>query len=158
MKKFNQIVQVSFSVDTVATMILDKISPEFAHRELLVESIIAPLIINDNGSDRKRLGHVISALFGHEPKLDFEIGQEMYCKDNLYINGDYVEIGPCKVIEVAPFRDSNQVKIEFVRPVKGNTESKWVSTENLRNLTEQDRALLERRDDCAVAAAEEASL
>jgi hypothetical protein len=138
MKKFNQQIEVSFSVDTVATMLLEKISPEFAHRELLVENIIAPMISNNQSGDRRRLGSVISALFGVRKELDITVGSTMFCTEEYYQNGNYLKKGSCTILEVDPHKDGAEVQIEYYKEGKDGTlkvETCWVNVNQLTNMS-----------------------
>lgn len=75
MKKFNKTISIEVSLDAIANQLLSTISDGFAHRELIVETIIGTA--HENGS----LGAIYSALSGYKTELDFEIGQEVAVSD-----------------------------------------------------------------------------
>jgi hypothetical protein len=134
MRKFNQIISVAFAVDAVTTMLLEKIDKSFPHRELLVETIITPLILTGNDSDMIRLGNIMSAMFGHKAELDFVVGQVVECSEKVYKNNERVMIGRAVVLKVEPLKDRNHIQVEYTYlNNKGVEESgtQWVSKESL---------------------------
>jgi hypothetical protein len=154
MRTFNKTVNIQFSIDSVANMLLEKIGPEFPHRELLVESIITPLVVNGSSNDEKRLGLMLSAMFGHKNELDFSNGQRLYCTDSVYVKNDYKEIGFCTVLEVEPYRDDTQVKISFMKPGETKEQTKWVRSSHLRNLTTEEDDHIQAGIDAEISAME----
>ena len=138
MKRFNKQIEISFSVDTVAEMLLAKIDTSFPHKELLVENIIAPMVVNGNSGDSKRLGSIISALFGVKKELDFNVGDRMFCTDTYYANNEYHKKGSCTILEVEPHKDGDEIKIEYKRLQRDGeykTDTSWVSPTTLQTMS-----------------------
>lgn len=119
MKKFNKEITVSVSVDAIAGELLEGMHPEFKHRELVAEAMIATSL------DKGTIGHLYSALHGHLPDINFKVDDVVICKReaNMYVREGSVDepiswkrkyqvIGECKVIEVNPFAD-REILIEY---------------------------------------------
>lgn len=136
LKKFNQSIQIEIEIDVIAEKLLSTFDSEFPHKELMTETLIS--IALEDG----RVSDLFNTLNGFEKKLDFYVGEELYCNTEQYmytIEGDkwikkYVPIGKCLVIEINPFGKGGQILIEYTY-VKdlGETEKRknWVNKNEL---------------------------
>jgi hypothetical protein len=79
MKKFNQVITVEVSVDSVAQHLLSTISDSFPHGEQVVETIIGAML-NDN-----KLGFLYNSLNGYSNDINFVVGQSFYCSTKKYM-------------------------------------------------------------------------
>lgn len=145
MRKFNQTIEVSFSVDMIADMIREQFKDTFLHADLLVESIITPMVVNNNGFDKARLGHVIGALFGRANTINIVEGAVVNCNETYYSSKDdkQTQIGKATVIEVEAFRDFSQVRIEFDKTDRKGVvqrETSWVALRTLSDWIESEPA------------------
>lgn len=121
MKKFNEVITIEVSVDSIAQQLLNTISPEFKHREILAEAIIGRMK-KDNS-----LSYLYNSLNGCPCEIDFKIGEEV-CTDkplkvygywtpesiatNNTVNGD---VSSAKIIEIDEY-DNDKLLIEFEVP------------------------------------------
>jgi hypothetical protein len=144
MKKFNQTIQISVSVDDIAKSLLSKFDTSFPHAELLTETVIGNLM------QRKHtvgLSQVYNALNGYTNEIDFEVGQEVICEDEMYthyvdmddnkIKSGYKKIGHCKITEIDIYRD-NKVCVEYTfvnKDLTDTKDTKWVSHTNCKAYT-----------------------
>lgn len=118
MKKFNQVIKVEVSVDSIADQLLNSFNPEFKHREMLTETIIAL------GIEKNTLTYLYNNLNGYTNDINFKEGDVVICKDQCYKFVDegtdgvakwvekYVKIGQCVVKSVNPLAE-NKVVIEY---------------------------------------------
>lgn len=138
MKKFNQVIKVEVSVDEIAKKLLDTFQGEYAHRELLAETIIGTALHNGT------LGYVYNSLNGFSADIDFKVGQIVDCKETVWqyrvkpgtVDADTPEydrraypIGESKIIDIDVYRDK-KLKIEYqVMSGKGewSTDTGWVN-------------------------------
>lgn len=137
MNKFNKIITIEVSVDSIAEQLLSNISPDFKHRELLTETIIGQALTSD------KLGYVYNALNGFTNDIDFKVGDVVICEETAWkyerSNGGVDEapkykqerrtVGQCKVIEINPY-SAQKVKVEWTTiNSQGNpsTDYAWVS-------------------------------
>jgi hypothetical protein len=109
MKKFDKIITVEVSVDSIAKSLLDSMSPDFKHRDLLVESIISPAT----------------------NEINFSVGEVVDCIDTRFVNGTegkskgaYYPIGRAEIIEINLY-SHEKLRVKFML---GEVESvTWVS-------------------------------
>jgi hypothetical protein len=135
MKNFNQVISVQVSVNSIANQLLDSMSADFKHRELVTESIIGRML--NDGS----LSYLYNSLNGYPTTIDFKIGDEVGSVDGLRTYGYWTEesveknnscLGYVKngtVIEINEYSDK-KIKIQFQTPNnKGgfDTSSQWVN-------------------------------
>lgn len=118
MKKFNQVISVEVSVDSIAEQLLSQMNPEFKHKELVVESIIGPLLYKDN------LSYLYNALNGYTNDIDFKVGEEVMCQDKIYTftrdaatgelseQSKYITMGIAKIVSIEPYRRKN-LELEY---------------------------------------------
>lgn len=78
MKKFNQVITVEVSVDSIAQQLLSTMKEDFKHSELLTEAIIASSL------DKGNISYVYNSLNGFTNEIDFKIGDEIRVKDEEY--------------------------------------------------------------------------
>ena len=133
MKKFNKIITVEVSVDSIAEQLLATMSPDFKHRELVTEAIIG------TGVDKSTLSYVYNALNGFSPEIDFKVGDMVISEHTEWMypteesrtkrNSVSVAIGECKVIAIDLYT-KDKLKVEYVHQnIEGKTEPKttWVN-------------------------------
>jgi hypothetical protein len=117
--------------------LLEKLDKSFLHKELLVESIMTPLVLSDTIKDKRALGNIFMALHGQKKELDFEVGQIVECSREFYRNGACLPIGECVVTAVEPLRFDETIEVEFQYfNQKENliTERKYVYPSELRDI------------------------
>jgi hypothetical protein len=106
MKQFNQTITVEVSVDSIAQDLLNTMSPDAKHREIITEAVIATALQKDT------LGYIYNALNGHLPYINFNVGDEVMCSASFYIGGERIPIGQATVLEVNPY-SSEQLYISY---------------------------------------------
>jgi hypothetical protein len=138
MKKFNQTISVEVSVDSIAEKLWSTFDPNFAHAELLTESIIG------SNLESGKLGYVYNALNGFNNDIDFQVGQTVDCKESIYswvpevdsststLKGtyrrEYMPLGKATIVEINLYK-SDKLLVEYnTLNSKGDyiTETKWV--------------------------------
>lgn len=134
MKRFNKVITIEVSVDSIAEQLLDTISPEFKHREILAEAIIGRME-RDNS-----LSYLYNSLNGYPCDIDFKIGDEVRTENPMRIYGYwtlesiekndsiYNDVYTAKVVEINPYADE-KLKIQFDVPGKTGQltpQTKWV--------------------------------
>jgi len=133
MKKFNQTINVQVSVDSIAEKLYSTFDQDFAHRELLTESIIG------SNLESGKLTYVYNALNGFNNDIDFEVGQTVDCKENVYkwtldvstgsYKVEYMPVGKAKIIEINIYK-SDKLLVEYITiNNKGEEikETRWVN-------------------------------
>ena len=136
MKKFNKVITIEVAVDSIAEQLLSTLSPDFKHRELVVEAIIG------TGVDKNTLSYVYNAMNGFSPEIDFKVGdivmsehtEYMYKTEDSRVKGNSQSeaIGQCKVINIDLYtKDKLQVEYVYYNRA-GTTEPKtaWVKHTN----------------------------
>lgn len=139
MKKFNQVITVEVSVDSIAEQLLKTMNPEFAHAEMLTEAIIGTSL------DKGTVGYIYNSLNGYTNDIDFKIGDSITCSEQTYgyiqnladeNNTTFTEkrmpIGECKVIEINVYRN-DKLLVEFSKlNSKGESvkAQSWVNHKN----------------------------
>lgn len=120
MKKFNQDIQITVSVDNIAKKLLDTMTEFFPHKELLVEAIIGSSLAHAGALG---VSHIYNALNGYESTIDFTVGQAVYCKETCWsyvakadgsgYQQKEVIIGNCIITAIDPFA-SDTVTISYI--------------------------------------------
>jgi len=146
MKKFNEIITVEVEVDTIATMLLDSMSSESKHKELIVEAIIGRYI----SEDKSGLGHVYSALHGVKYELNFKVGETIQTP-NCYAygfweqqdidnnNSSRVAIQKAKIVEIREYANA-PLKIQYEVPNKKKeleTRTEWIRLSDATKLPKE---------------------
>jgi len=78
MRKFNKTLTIEIEVDVVAEQLLQVVSEDFKHREILVEAIIGHTHTNPY-----KMGSIYQALNGFVKQVDFEPGDKV-CGDTTF--------------------------------------------------------------------------
>jgi len=135
MKNFNQVITVEVSVNSIANLLLDSMSPEFKHRENVVESVISRML--NDGS----LSYLYNSLNGYSSAIDFQVGdvvssingfrayaywtQESIDSDNTVHSSVYEG----RIVEINEFANK-KIRLEYTVPNKKggfDTNTQWVS-------------------------------
>jgi hypothetical protein len=77
MKRFNEEIQVTVSVDSIADTLLNTMNPEFKHAELVVESLIGRML----AEDVQGISRLYNALNGFIDGVNFNVGDKIYITD-----------------------------------------------------------------------------
>jgi hypothetical protein len=143
MKKFNKVITIEVSVDSIADKLLSTFDANFAHRDMLTETLIATAM------DKNTIGYLYNSLNGYTNDVDFEVGQTVECTENVYqykeveqpistdpnvvvpieYKEDLLPLGTCVITEINPYtKDKLKVKA-MVRNSKGELVEKntWVN-------------------------------
>ena len=115
MKKFNKIITVEVSVDSIAEQLLSTMSPDFKHKELVVEAIIG------TGVDKGTLSYVYNALNGFSPEIDFKVGDAIVTGQTEYMYKTE-ESRTTRNSKPAAMEDCIVVGIDLYSPTKLNVE------------------------------------
>lgn len=141
--KFNQVISIEVSLDYIAETLASKMNPEFPHSNLVTNVIIGQAVANGNMTD---LGRIFSALNGHVDKLDFEVGQNLFCTETTHdylfsTSGKRREIGPCVISKVDPLRNRSKIQVSYKTMNHSGTvkeDINWVDPSDLRALSESE--------------------
>jgi hypothetical protein len=115
MQKFNQVITVEVSVDSIAQQLLGQFKEESAHKNLIVESIIGRAL----EQDKAMLSRIYNSLNGFDVQIDFEIGSIIKKNDMRaysYISegkDERVVIEECRIIDINKHANST-LKVEYV--------------------------------------------
>lgn len=132
MKKFNQVITVEVSVDSIANLLLQSMAPDFKHAVIVTEAVIATAMEKDT------LGYIYNALNGYPPAIDFAVNDQIVCNAYKYSYGlnesnqreqKRVKIGNARVLEINGYSNT-KVKVEYevtTQDGKGKTETAWVN-------------------------------
>jgi hypothetical protein len=74
MKKFNKVIQVEVSVDTIAEKLLETMAPDFKHREQVVEAIIGAMVEHE---ELHKIAPLYNALNGFSNDINFKAGDKV---------------------------------------------------------------------------------
>lgn len=121
MKKFNEVIQIEISVDNIAQQLLKTFEgSKFAHADMLTETIIATALKGDT------INMIYNNLNGYTNEIDFEVGQDVFCKQEYYANVEgpiqdgvqtYVRkeipFGKSVIVEINIYDRKEKVKIEY---------------------------------------------
>lgn len=135
MKNFNQDIQVTVPVDSIAQLMLKNMNPEFKHSEMVVEAIIGRMLATDLGG----VSRLFNALNGYDNKINFKVDEVVKVKDfGVYgffsedsiekNNSVYRQIETAKIVEINEYKDS-PICIEFLVPKKDRTterRTEWI--------------------------------
>lgn len=130
MKKFDQVITVEVSVNSIAEHLLSVIDPQFKHADMLAESIIGTSL------EKGTLGYLYNSLNGYGNDINFKKGDKVICtettlthipKDGALVQ-EWVKIGECEVDEVDIYR-SDKLKVRYNKVNKQGEsyiDDKWV--------------------------------
>ena len=134
MRKFNQTISIEVPVDNIASQLLDKINPEFKHREPVVEAIIGTAL-----NSREALSQIYNAMNGYLPEINYKVGDVILCKATSYMylteqsrakgDSERTELGKCVVVDINPYRnDPLCVQYDYYHSDGTVTkDTKWVA-------------------------------
>lgn len=74
MKKFNEVISIEVAVDTIAASLLSSMKDDFKHRELVTESIVGRMLVEDKSA----LSRLYNSLNGHITEIDFKVGDNVH--------------------------------------------------------------------------------
>lgn len=142
---FNRTIQVEVEVDEIASSLMATMDVKNPHSALIVNTIIGQALSNNRLVD---LGRIHSAVSGRSTKLNFYVGQELYCDHSIY--DSLIEslskrrpMGIVRVLHIDPLKDDNQVLVEFEFFNKGDdkpsTSSLWVNRGSLKEATDDQK-------------------
>ena len=145
MKNFNKVITVEVSVDSIANQLLQTLSPEFKHREMVTEGIIGRML----SSDMHGLSILYNSLNGFTQEIDFQVGEVVKVENlnfygywfantdgNLKESREKVSEGVVKSIDIY---SDKKIELEFNVPdSKGQmkTNTQWVSHTNCSKIEE----------------------
>lgn len=132
MKKFNQVITVEVSVDSIANLLLQSFAADFKHADIVAEAVIATAMEKDT------LGYIYNALNGYPAIIDFKVNEDIVCEAYKYSyvldqndqrEQKRVKIGAARVLEINEYSHA-KLKVEYettTKDGKGKTETSWVS-------------------------------
>lgn len=155
LKSFNQTISIEVSIDSIAQKMASMMNPEDPHTNLLVNVVVGQAVANSRTLD---LGRIFNAMNGHVDRLDFEVGQELFCEEDVHSylfskGGSRHKIGPCKILTVDPLKDGDTIKVEYTTMNyngKVVQDQRWVSPRDLRALSGSEPEQLERAIEIAL--------
>jgi hypothetical protein len=113
MKKFNHVISIQVSVDSIASKLLGMMKEDEKHAELVVEGIVGTLM------HKERLSPLYNAMSGHTSEVNFEIGDMIDCTDTVFDRKNDKDsssrrtLGTVKVIGIDIYRD-NPITVEYL--------------------------------------------
>lgn len=133
LKKFNQQIQVTVEVDSIAEKLMETFPGDYKHREELTETIVGSMLTSGH------IGYLYNSLNGFNNDIDFQIGDKVMCEAKKWTNvpnatGDkFVEeqqpMGEAEVININLFSD-NKLCVKYTKVnSRGETisDTNWVS-------------------------------
>ena len=155
MKKFTEVISIEVPVQSIADLLLSNMHPDFAHKEIVAESIVGRMMTDNS------LSYLYNALNGYPCSIDFNVGDEVYSEfDRLTVYGYWTPesierndtvlgtITAARVVEINPYKNA-KLRIEFYVPNKKggqDIKSEWVkhTNWNRRVVVEKDPTDLEQ--------------
>lgn len=134
MKQFNEVISVEVPVQAIANMLLDSMSPEFKHREIVTEAIVGRMMADNS------LTFLYNSLNGYPCNIDFQVGDNVKNNNGFQVygywtaesieqnNSVYGYIYDALVLEIDVYRD-DKLRIEYKIPNKKggfDTNTRWV--------------------------------
>lgn len=119
MKKYNQSIQITVELDSIAQQLLNSFHPEHPHRELLVDTIIGNM-----RQETRQITQLYNSLNGFTNDIDFVVGQKLEVKVNALVGDYYLHESWKKdgteprttltatIVEVDVYRE-NKLKVSF---------------------------------------------
>lgn len=130
MKKFNQVINVQVSVDSIAESFLSTISMDEKHRELIAEAVIGSAL------EKGTLSYIHNALNGYSNSINFEVGDtvsfERYYRKNKEQQERKEHTIQATVVDVNPYSDLKvKLHLEYEEYSYGEqnkvNQDEWVS-------------------------------
>ena len=136
MKNFNQEIQVTVAVDTIAEMLLNSFAPDAKHREIIAEAIVGRML----SSDKAGLGFLYNSLNGYPCTVNFKVGDEVMLKDHRAYaywtpksieekSSVYGDVVSATVVAIDEYSDK-KLKVEYAVPGRDGLpkiESEWLN-------------------------------
>lgn len=142
MKKFNKVVSVDMSADSVAKMFLDSQAFLFDNKETFIECIVGTAI------EKGTLGTIIMGFMGTVPECPLHVGQEVWCSNSIW---DYYtdnsresghsesrDVGFATIVGVNPYaRECYQIQFNKTKS-SGDIylSTDWVSANSIKVIEE----------------------
>lgn len=135
MKKFNEVITVEVSVDSIAEMLLTNLNGDFKHRELVAEAIVGRMK-NDNS-----LGYLYNSLNGYSSEIDFQVGDVVGTSEPLREYGYWTpesiekndtvrgDVSSAVIVDINPY-SNDKLFIKYQVPNKSGSfdfRTKWVN-------------------------------
>ncbi len=117
MKRFNEVITVEVSVDAIAEQLLNAMSKEYLHAELVTETIIGNLLRNKGES----ISQVFNALNGYTNEIDFSVGDMLIANEHAYTHVPkddgtfeevYQKIGLCTIEDIDLY-SNKKLKVSY---------------------------------------------
>lgn len=139
MRKFEQSINVTIDIDTIAEMFLQAMDKDFKHREIFVENLVGRCLLNDHAM----LGQLVGACLGVKRELNHKIGDTLFVENISY---DYIpEKGShsrvsktCKIVKIEPYADS-PILVEYMQVEKDGKEKpsrSWIDLSMAKKVNE----------------------
>lgn len=139
---FTNVIKVAVPVNEIYQELLCEFPEDYKHREIVAHAIIGSAETNGG------LGYIFSALRGHLPEINFEIGNIVKCTaaerrvrkntgtdESPNYKHDDEEIGKCEIVDIN-FYAAKKLKVKFTQdvhsygssPTKTEETTAWVDT------------------------------
>lgn len=112
MKKFNQVITVEVSVDSIADLLLSSFKEDFKYKEATVEAIIGSAL------NSKKIGYIFNSLNGYSNDINYIVGETVNCSKQVSVRKEvgversYQAIGECKIISIDLYAE-NKLEVEY---------------------------------------------
>ena len=132
LKKFNQQIQITVEVDSIAEKLMGTFPCDYKHKEELTETIVGSMMSSGH------IGYLYNSLNGFNNEIDFKVGDKVVCEAKKWTHvptaeGKFSEeqqsIGECEVVEVNLF----SIDKLCVRYNKVNSRGETVTNTNWVN-------------------------
>lgn len=119
LKKFNKSIEISVSVDMIASQLLKAMDQSNPNAALIVNTVIGSSLSTG------KIGFVYNAINGWQDEINVTIDKEYLClgsKLDMYrpADGQMETMHKCIVQEIDEFRDGNKINVSFTYIRKGN--------------------------------------
>lgn len=138
MKKFNKVVSVDMSADSVAKMFLDSQAFLFDNKETFIECIVGTAI------EKGTLGTIIMGFMGTVPECQLMVGQDVWCNNSVWDyhtensrelgNSESRDVGFATIVDVNPYaRECYQIQFTKTKSSGDTYLSKdWVTANSIK--------------------------
>jgi hypothetical protein len=133
LKKFNQQIQITVEVDSIAEKLMGTFPEDYKHKEELTETIVGSMLTMGH------IGYLYNSLNGFNNDIDFKVGDKVVCESKKWTNtpteveGKFTDvqqpIGECEVVAINLFSD-NKLCVQYNKlNSRGEavTDTNWVS-------------------------------